>query len=150
MTRTEILDEIRKYFRVDELVCNHALAGWGERAWQFLDTDYLHVLLIVRRDIIRRPMYCNNHSAGIFQRGIRCNMCSLVRAKRSAYLSPHVFGKAGDFSIQDMSAEEARRLIKDRADLLPCNVRVEGGVSWLHIDVLPQAGITEKVYEFRV
>jgi hypothetical protein len=33
-------------------------------------------------------------------------------------------------------------------NLLPYPMRMEGGVSWLHIDTLPQFGITEKVYEF--
>ena len=53
MTREEILTAIRPYFDIDELVCNHTFAKWGEKAWQFLDTDYLHCLLVIRRDISR-------------------------------------------------------------------------------------------------
>ena len=74
MTRSEIINELRKYFDLDELVCSHTYAKWGERAWQFLDTDFLHALLIIRRDILQRPMYCNDYSAGLSQRGLRC-MC---------------------------------------------------------------------------
>lgn len=146
MTRSEIIRALRQFFDIDELVCNHTLAKWGERAWQFLATDYLHALLIIRRDILRRPMYCNGF--GKYQRGLRCNMCPLVAEKDSAYLSSHILGQAGDFTVEGMTAKEARALIRANAHLLPCNIRIEKGVSWLHIDTLPQEGITAKVYEF--
>lgn len=146
MTRTEILSEIKKFFDIDELVCNHTLAKWGENAWQFLDTDFLHCLLVIRRDILQQPMYCNGSSQ--HQRGLRCNMCPMVKGKTAVYLSSHLLGKAGDFTITGMTAEEARRRIKVHTQPFPCNIRIEGGVTWLHFDVLPQTGITQKVYEF--
>lgn len=149
MKRIEIINELKKYFAVEELVCDHTYKKWGERAWQFLDTDYLHCLLIMRRDIIGQPMICNNHKAGLHQRGLRCNICEMVKSKTGVYLSSHLLGKAGDFTVKGMTAEEARQRIKENEALLPCNIRVEGGVSWLHFDVLPQAGITQKVYEFK-
>ena len=146
MTRGEIITAIRPYFSVDELVCNHTIEKWGEASWQFLDTDFLHCLLIIRRDIIKKPMWCNSTQKK--QRGLRCNRCEMVKSKTSVYLSSHLFGKAGDFSITGMTAEEARTKIKQNAHLLPCNIRMEKGVSWLHFDVLPQWGVTQKVYEF--
>lgn len=149
MTREEILSEIKEYFSVDELVCDHTYAKWGEKSWQFLDTDYLHCLLILRRDVLQRPMTCNNHKAGQHQRGLRCNMCQLVRSKDSVYLSSHLLGKAGDFSVKGMTAEQARTRIRLLPGAFPCNIRIEGGVSWLHFDVLPQEGISQRVYEFR-
>lgn len=146
MTRDEILTAIRPYFDIDELVCNHTFAKWGNNAWQFLDTDFLHCLLVIRRDIVKRPMWCNGSQKK--QRGLRCNRCDMVKSKTSVYLSAHCLGKAGDFTITGMTAEQARTLIKQYADLLPCNIRIEKGVSWLHFDVLPQYGVTAKVYEF--
>ena len=146
MTRTEILAAIKPYFDLDELVCPHVYSKWGEKAWQFLDTDYLHCLLIVRRDILQKPMYCNGK--GKTERGLRCNRCSIVRGKSGPYLSAHVLGKAGDFTVVGMSAEDARKAIKANASKLPCNIRLEKGVTWVHMDVLPQHGITQKVYEF--
>ena len=146
MTREQILTEIRKYFDAEELVCNHTFAKWGNQSWQFLDTDFLHALLIIRRDIIKRPMWCNGNAKK--QRGLRCNRCDMVRSKTSVYLSSHVLGKAGDFTITGMTAEQARQAIKANANLLPCNIRMEKSVSWLHFDVLPQYGVTAKVYEF--
>ena len=146
MTRQEILTAIRPYFEIQELVCDHTYQKWGEKAWQFLDTDYLHCLLIIRRDIIRRSMWCNGSQKK--QRGLRCNRCQMVREKTGVYLSAHCLGKAGDFTITGMTAEQARQTIKANANLLPCNIRMEKGVSWLHFDTLNQYGITQKVYEF--
>lgn len=146
MKRNEIITEIGKFFTIEELVCDHTLAKWGEKSWQFLDTAYLHNLLVIRRDILQLPMICNHDEA--HQRGLRCNRCELVKDKSSVYLSSHVLGKAGDFTVQGITAQEARSRIRNNAHLLPYPLRMEGGVSWLHIDVLPQYGVTQKVYEF--
>ena len=146
MNRDEIIQALHKFFQIRELVCEHTHSKWGERAWQFLDTDYLHALLVIRRDILQVPMTCNHE--GAWQRGLRCNRCQIVTEKKNVYLSSHILGKAGDFTIQGMTAQEARSRIRNMAHLLPCPIRMEGGVSWLHFDVLPQYGVTQKVYEF--
>ncbi len=146
MTRDEIITQLRQYFQITELVCPHTYSEWDERSWQFLDTAFLHNLLVIRRDILKTPMTCNHGTQ--LQRGLRCNMCELVQQKDEVYLSSHLFGKAGDFTVKGMTAQEARSLIRNNAHLLPYPLRMEAGVSWLHFDVLPQYGITEKVYEF--
>ena len=146
LDREQIIRDLHKYFQIRELVCEHTHSKWGERAWQFLDTNYLACLLVIRRDILQLPMTCNHDGAS--QRGLRCNRCELVRDKGSVYLSSHVLGKAGDFTVQGITAQEARSRIRNMAHLLPCPIRMEGGVSWLHFDVLPQYGVTDKVYEF--
>lgn len=146
MTRDQIIRELREFFQIRELVCEHTHSKWGERSWQFLDTAFLHNLLVIRRDILQAPMVCNHGSQR--QRGLRCNRCGLVAQKDAVYLSSHVLGKAGDFTIQGMTAQEARSRIRNSANLLPYPLRMEGGVTWLHIDVLPQFGINEKIYEF--
>ena len=144
--RDKIIRELHNYFQVSELVCEHTFSKWGERSWQFLDTNFLACLLIIRRDILQLPMTCNH--SGAKQRGLRCNRCELVKDKSSVYLSSHILGKAGDFTVQGLTAQEARSRIRNMAHVLPCNIRMEGGVSWLHFDVLPQYGIDVKVYEF--
>lgn len=145
--RERIINELHQFFQVSELVCCHTFSKWGERSWQFLDTDYLHTLLIIRRDILQVPMTCNYDGAE--QRGLRCNQCELVKSKSKVYLSSHILGKAGDFTPKGLTAEQARQRIKEMQHLLPCNIRLEGGVSWLHFDTLPQFGVTAKVYEFK-
>lgn len=147
MTRQEILAAIRPYFDAEELVCDHTFKKWGEQSWNFLDTDYLHALLVIRRDIIKKPMWCNGNAKK--QRGLRCNRCQMVRDKTSVYLSAHCLGKAGDFTVTGMTAEQARQKIKENAHLLPCPVRLESGVSWLHMDVRPDDSRPgQKVIEF--
>lgn len=147
MNREDIVKELHKYFQISELVCEHTHSKWGERSWQFLDTDYLYALLVIRRDILQLPMTCNHSGAN--QRGLRCNMCELVKEKNRNYLSSHILGKAGDFTVKGMTAQQARDRIKANAHLLPCNIRMEDKVNWLHFDVLPQFGITDKVYLFK-
>ena len=147
MTRQQIITEVKKYFKINELVCNHIYDRWKDMAWQFLDTDYLHTLLVLRRDILKAPMVCNNSS--MKQRGMRCNRCEIVHHKSSVYVSAHILGKAGDFTVSGMTAEEARRKIKGASSLLPCPIRIEEGVTWLHFDVRPQDGFVGKVYGFK-
>ena len=92
-------------------------------------------------------MWCNGK--GKTERGLRCNRCSIVRGKSGVYLSAHCLGKAGDFTVTGMTAEQARRKIVQNADLLPCPVRLEKGVSWLHMDVRPDDSKPDKkVIEF--
>lgn len=146
MNREKIIRELHNYFQVSELVCGHTFSRWGERSWQFLDTDYLAALLVIRRDILQLPMTCNTSSAT--QRGLRCNVCELVKEKKKNYLSSHILGKAGDFTVKGLTAEQARERIIQNAHLLPCNIRLEDKVTWLHIDVLPQFDIKERVYLF--
>lgn len=153
MTREEILDGIKKFFEIEELVCDHVYAKWGERAWQFLDTDYLHALLIIRRDILRLPMWCTSRTQK--QRGLRCNRCQVVKSKNVPYLSAHVLGKAGDFTVTGMKAPAVREKIKANAALLPCKVRLEkwdasgNEISWVHIDTIDAGPQQPKVYEFK-
>jgi len=152
MTREEILTAIRPFFSIDELVCDHTLKKYGDRAWRFLDTNLLWVLLIVRRDIIKLPMWCNSKTA--HQRGLRCNRCDIVKNKKDVYLSAHCLGKAVDLTVTGMKAHDARERIKENADKLPCKIRLEkwdangNEINWVHIDVIdePQNPI---VYEFR-
>lgn len=146
MNRELIIRELHKYFQIRELVCEHTHSEWGERAWQFLDTNFLACLLVIRRDILQQPMTCNHDEAT--QRGLRCNLCQIVKDKDKLYLSSHVLGKAGDFIVKGLTAQEARSRIRQNAHLLPCNIRMEDGVSWLHFDVLTQFDVTAKVYEF--
>jgi len=146
MTRNEILTQIGQYFSANELVCNHTYERWGEASWQFLDTTFLHCLLVIREQILKAPMICNSSAA--HQRGLRCNMCELVKSKNSVYLSAHLMGKAGDFTVSGMTAEEARQKVLANADLLPCNIRMEQGVTWFHFDVMQQWGVEDKIRLF--
>lgn len=127
---------IRSYFLIKELVCKEVYLKFGEKAWDFLDSRLLDVLFYIR-DNIGKPMTINTwHRSGTFtQRGLRCNKCKLVRDKKVPYISAHVQGKAVDFDVLGMTADQVRRWLKDHANQLPHPIRVEDKVSWVHIDV---------------
>ena len=118
-TRTQIIAELKRYFNVKELVCNHVFAKHGGKSWMFLSTPYLETLLFLRQDLLKVPMVCNTNT--LKQRGLRCNLCQIVKDKSAinvSYLSAHVTGSGGDFSSSQMSAEQMRQLIKEHAVLL--------------------------------
>lgn len=135
MKRQEIIQELRKYFKIQELVCPHVFKKHGKRSWMFLSTLYLHTLLVLRTKILKVPLVCNTKM--LTQRGLRCNLCDIVQEKTDAdivYLSAHHLGIGGDLSSPEMTAEEMRQKIEEKQDLLPYPVRIEDDVTWLHID----------------
>ena len=149
MTRAEIISSLKKYFKVKELVCPHVLEKHGERAWMFLVTIYLHTLLVLRRDILKVPLVCN--TATLTQRGLRCNLCDVVKEKTEddiVYLSAHHLGIGGDLSSPEMTAEEMRQKIEEKQDLLPYPVRIELKVNWLHIDCYDDIDNDNKITYF--
>ncbi len=133
MKREEIIKELKKYFNIKELVCNHIYDRFGEQAWMFLSTQLLHTILVLRTQIINLPMIVNTTS--MKQRGMRCNMCELVKSKNSVYVSAHLTGNGVDFTCSTKSAEEIRNLIKNNRDKLPYPIRLEEDVNWIHLDV---------------
>ena len=82
MKRSEIIEQLKKYFIIQELVCSHTYKAFADRSWQFLDIELLHTLLVIRQNICL-PIYVNNwDSRGqLSQRGLRCNNCHLVKDK---------------------------------------------------------------------
>ena len=149
MNRNEIITALKAWFDVRELVCPHTYERWKERSWNFLDTDLLAVLLWLRRDTLKVPLTLNDYKNGgsVTQRGLRCNLCPLVKGKTRVYLSQHCMGKALDIVSAKMTAAEMRRLIKVNSASLPCPVRIEKDVTWLHVDVM-DSGNGQKVTEF--
>lgn len=130
---------IKDYFGIKELVCHHVYEAWGENAWQFLDDRLLDTLLVLREKI-DKPIVVNNWAKGgsYSQRGLRCNVCQLVREKtdlQKVYVTAHLQGKAVDFNVNGMTAEEVRRWIVKNQILLPHPIRIENDVTWVHLDV---------------
>ena len=132
MKRKEIIQQLKKYFKLSELVCPHILKQFGDTAWMFLNTQILHILLVLRTEIINKPLIINTTDAT--QRGMRCNICPMVKEKTTVYESAHCNGIGFDITIVGMNAEEARNTIIENEDKLPYPIRLEKDVSWLHID----------------
>ena len=146
MTRTETITQLRAFFDVSELVCPHTFARFGERSWQFLDTATLSTLLVLRSEILRVPMTINNSEST--QRGLRCNLCSIVKGQKKQYLSAHLMGKGFDVVSNEMTAQEMRDKIFENADKLPVPIRIEDGVSWLHFDTFDPPNGKNKITFF--
>ena len=146
--REAIIKALKKYFHITELVCPDVYKKFNERAWQFFTTDALYGLLLLRETILCRPMYINNYKKGYTQRGLRCNLCALVKGRATVYMTQHGFGNAWDFTVDGMTAEQARQEIKKNAHLFPNQIRLEKDTTWVHIDFLSMYGVKDKVYEF--
>jgi hypothetical protein len=139
-----------EYFDLPELVCEDVFNEYGERAWQFFDSRLL-ITLDTIRDRIGKPIFVNDWQihGSYSQRGLRCFRCDLVKAKIEAgemYMSAHCLGKAADFNVQGLLAEEVRLWIASHANWWPYHIRLEKGVSWVHLDVFDQS--ENKVYIF--
>lgn len=147
MNRNEIIEQLKEFFDVSELVCPHTYREWGQRSWLFLDTNYLLTLLVIRRDILKVGMYVNTE--GLTQRGLRCNLCQLVKDKTKSgtnYLSAHIYGKGCDFTTKELTADQCRARIIANKDLLPFPIRLEKDVTWVHFDIFPFS--EEKIFIF--
>lgn len=132
MDRKEIIEQLKQYFKLSELVCPHIIKRFGDTAWMFLSTQILHTLLVLRTDIINKPLIINHDNAT--QRGMRCNICPIVKQKTTAYESAHCNGMGFDITVVGMSAEDARKTIKEQCGKLPYPIRLEEDVTWLHVD----------------
>ena len=146
MTRIEVIERLQDYFDLSELVCEHTLKRWGKQAWQFFDMNTLHTLLVLRAEILRVPMTIN--AGDSTQRGLRCNLCGIVKGQKKQYLSAHLMGKGFDVVSNEMTAQEMRDKIFENAEKLPVPIRIEDGVSWLHFDTFDPSNGENKVTFF--
>ena len=135
------------YFSIEELVCQDVYNKFGKYSLKFFDQRLL-ITLDTLRDRIGRPIRVNNWKEGgkFSQRGLRCNLCDLVKSKTELYMSAHVLGKAVDFDIDGMLAEETREWIIKKANWWPYSIRLEKDVNWVHLDVMTTP--TQKVILF--
>ena len=148
----KIIEKLNKYFDVRELVSPAVYNQFGANAWIVFDKRLLETLLALRADILCVPLVCNNWRAGGAnkQRGFRENVCPICKEKTEAgrlYVSAHTIGKGVDLSSPKMDADTMRKTIEKNKSKLPYPVRIEAGVSWLHIDTMTIS--TDKITYFK-
>lgn len=153
MDRYEIINELKSYFDLYELVGPMEYSRDGDLCWRYLRTELLHTLLIVRRDILQVPITVNTwFNGGRFdERGFRSNLSYIVKSNSSSgklYISPHMLGCAVDFDAKGISSKDARNKIINNSDLLPYPIRLEDGVSWVHLDTYDVVGGSKKITLF--
>ena len=137
-----------RHFILEELVCPHVFEQFKEIAWQFFDDKILMTIDLLRDQL--GPVYINNWDIGgkFTQRGLRCTKCELVRKaveENRVYVSPHITGQGMDLIVKNMTAAQVRLWIARNPIKMPFPVRLEKGVTWVHIDSR-DAG--QKVYLF--
>jgi len=166
MERSTIIKKLSKYFATHELVGKATYEFFearNEDSWQVFDTDTLHCLLIMREGI-GLPFSVNNWFWGgtYDERGFRSNIQYIVRSKTNKgiiYLSGHPLGKAIDFQVDGMGAEDVRNWIEDHAKEFPCKIRLEWKkknkegvykpITWVHYDT-KQIDSKPKIYKFNI
>lgn len=146
-------EKVKKYFDIEELICPHVYNNASLRAlaWDFFDPRLLETMYIIREKL-GRAIYVNNWAMGgnLSQRGLRCNVCALVREKTNLekpYISTHLQGTGIDFDVKGMNAHQVRNWILENQDILPYPIRLEDKVTWAHLD-LRNDGMKEKVVLF--
>lgn len=102
-----------------------------EKGWELMDEKLLITMDIIRGEIVKAPLICNTWYQDGNRRnsGLRVQNCTV-----GATNSQHKLGKAADLLCPKYTAEEMRQMIRDNEHLLPYPIRIEDGVSWLHID----------------
>lgn len=150
MDRNKLIEEVSKYFNIKELVCPHCYNKFKDNSWQFISTELLSTLYVLRTIVINKPMVINTWATNgsYSQRGLRCNMCQLVKSKTSIYMSAHSLGKAVDFHVPGMDAESVRNLIRSNVDKFEYPIRLEKDVNWCHIDCYVPKGSSNRLLEF--
>ena len=130
---------IIQYFSIEEVVCPHIYKKFNTYAWNFFDPRLLDTVYFIRNKT-GIPMVVNDwyNGGSLSQRGLRCNVCMLVREKtdlQKVYITPHYQGTGWDFNVKGQSAEDTRIWIEQHKLELPHPIRLESDVSWVHLDV---------------
>ena len=160
MLKAEIIEELKQYFGIYELVDKATFDKFGDTCWQFADIKLLETLLFIRKGLDKRITINNWYWGGGFsQRGLRTNICDIVKAKTNKnqlYLSAHVLFKAIDFDVRGMTADEVRQWIVNHIDELPHKIRLEHKINktgktitWVHLDVYDNVD-NPKIYLFNI
>ena len=105
----------------------------------FIDEKLIKVLDLLREHF-NRPITVNNWIWGgeLHQRGLRANKDEIVANKKDYYISQHCLGKAVDFNVKGMTAQEVYDEIiknKDKFYLISRIENIKNTPTWCHIDV---------------
>jgi hypothetical protein len=125
------------HFKIYELVPPELITLPEDYLWGLFDENLLRVIDRLREDL-GKPITINTwKNKGEFSlRGFRPK-----NSKVGAINSPHKKGKALDFDVKGMNAQEVRDYIVKHQTKYPEIKRMEKDVTWVHIDTIPQGKI---------
>jgi len=134
-----------KYFEIQELVPNDVLELLGEDiCWGLFDPRLL-LTIDMLREKFERPIMVNSTNLGLQERGFRVHNTT-TGAEKSA----HKEGKAVDFSVAGLSAQETRNYIYKLIQIQDPAVQFitemeEDTESWVHISTRGQSKTFRKI-----
>lgn len=122
-----------EHFLVQELVDPLTYKLLGERSLICMDIRVLK-LLDQMRDYFNKPMHVNDWHCGgqMKSRGFRCPSNPV-----GASFSQHRFGRAIDFTINEISSDNIREIILANQHIEPFAqiTAMEQNITWVHFDV---------------
>lgn len=126
--------KISENFYLDEVMNPEMYVRFGSDSRWFIDQRLIDIVQYIRTKT-GKPITINDwfHGGRFKNRGLR-NFTSST----GAIYSQHKFGKALDFVVSGMSADEVREKILGewKEDLMELGLTaIEAGVSWVHIDI---------------
>ena len=120
-------------FVIQELVPPEIYQAMGNNSLLVMDDRILRIADFVR-DYFDVPVTINNwHGGGQFsQRGFRTQ-----QQAGGADHSPHFYGRAADFDVKGMTADEVRKAIMEDSNHGDFSLitGMELNISWIHLDV---------------
>ncbi len=124
-----------QHFTTQEFVPKRIYKERKYKAIQLISYDLLHFIQSLRL-ALNLPITLNDwHVGGVYQyRGLRT-----TESEDYTPYSMHTFGKALDFKVSGMTAQEVRDWIIEHRDLdwVKPITFIEDAVSWVHVDVRP-------------
>lgn len=134
----EMRKETRKNVQVNIRGCSHNVK------------DFYKLFITQTKDCsdVQRDCYYTKKYKGVVWCVNNENTTLITRRNGKVVFMGNCTGNAIDFTCDDKTAEEIREIIKAKPLLLPCKVRLEDGVSWVHIDVYDD-GTEDKITTFK-
>ena len=130
---------IQDYFNISEVVCPEVYHKYNEFAWNFFDMRLLIIMEAIRTKLNKKITVNDYQVHGQFtQRGLRCVQCQIMIdlfKSGNLFVDPHALGKAWDFDIEGLVAQEVRDYLIQNKTLWPYPFRLENSVNWIHLDV---------------
>ena len=130
MSRIKISND----FYLDEVMHPAVYKKFGKKSRWFIDQRLIDIIQYIRTATDSAVTINAWYNGGRFkERGLRD-----PKTTTGAKYSQHKFGKALDFTVSGMSADEVREKIQGewKQDLLDLGLTaIEAGVSWVHIDI---------------
>lgn len=129
-----------KHFKIQELVPKSIYASLGSRSLIVMDPRILYTIDLIR-DHFGKPITVNSWMWGgsFDQRGFRDYM------NVGAKYSQHRYGRAIDFDISALTAEEVRQELIKQKDKFKYITTIEKDVLWVHMDCRNEARVNGNI-----